>query len=92
MTITFIPQNRFRQYLLLLLAGLALLGGVFFAWYRFFREAPPLFFAPQPPPPVQIEIDWTVFEHPAFLELQEPMLSIPVPPVEEVGKKNPFLI
>ncbi|OHA74092.1 MAG: hypothetical protein A2940_00365 [Candidatus Wildermuthbacteria bacterium RIFCSPLOWO2_01_FULL_48_29] len=91
MAITFIPQKRKQQYFLLAFGTLLLLGmGV--VWYQFIREAPLTRFSTQPPPPQSVQIDFRIFENPAFLELGDPRPPIPILLPGEVGKPNPFTL
>lgn len=90
MTITFLPQNRRQRRLLVVLLGLLVLV-VVFLWYMFLREELPALFEVQPPPPRQVQFDFSVFQHPAFLELGEPRPAIPPLDSEERGKINPFV-
>lgn len=87
MTITFIPEARKQRYLLMLL-GAVLVGALGLVWYKFFRETPVFTYQTQPPPPREIQIDFSVFEDPAFRELGAARPAIPFP--SEVGKRNPF--
>ena len=87
MAITFIPQNRRQQYLLSLLGAIVLLG--FGIWgYQFVRKEPFSLFQSQLPLPRQVQIDFSVFEKPVFLELGE--ARPPILPSDQVGKPNPF--
>jgi len=88
MAITFLPQNRKQKYLLLLLS-VVVLGGLGVVWYQFIREEP-LPRLELLPPPRNVQIDFAVFQIPAFLELGDPRPPIPVLLPDEVGKPNPF--
>ena len=90
MTITFLPQNRKQKYFLFVLLGLIALAAIGFVWYRFSgKESIQLFSQQQEQPSKQVEIDFTVFEHPVFRELGEPRPPITLP--DQVGRTNPFL-
>lgn len=88
MSITFLPENRKQKYLILVLGLLGVLA-VGIVGYQFFGKSSILFFEPQPEPPQQIIVDFTIFEDPAFLELGNSQPPIPLP--DAVGKENPFL-
>lgn len=88
MTITFIPENRRQRYLLYAL-GAILFGGLAVVSYQFFWNPALPFFTDQPAPPRQVEIDFGIFQTPAFLELGNPRPPIPFP--DEAGKDNPFM-
>ena len=88
MSITFLPEDRKRKYLVLLLGLLCVLA-VLVVWYQFSKESSLPFFETQPEPPREITIDFTIFEDPAFLELGNPRPPIPLP--DTVGKVNPFV-
>lgn len=72
-----------------MLFGVILLGALGVFWYRFIREEP---LPPSEllPPPRDVQIDFTVFQTPAFLELGDPRPPIPVLLPDEIGKPNPF--
>ena len=89
MAFTFIQGRNGQKYLLLAFLALgALLGGIL--WFGFVEKGPPgitEFFAAAPPQ--EIQIDFGIFQHPIFQELEDPGPPIPFP--ETVGKENPFL-
>lgn len=88
MAIAFIPEDRKQRYLLYTL-GAALLGGVAIVGYQFLWNPALPFFQQQPLPPKRVEIDFGVFQTPAFLELGDPRPPISFP--DGVGKDNPFV-
>lgn len=78
-----------RQKYLMIVLGILLVAGGGVVWYGYFQEgSSTLFGSESAPPPQRVEINFDVFEDPAFVELGEPRPPIPLP--EEVGKRNPF--
>ena len=90
MAITFIPQNRRQRYLLIILGGVLLVAIGIFLWYQFLRIPYSISLQTQPPPPRNVNIDFTVFENSVFLGLGQPQPPIPILQTDEIGKPNPF--
>jgi len=87
MAFMFIPERKRQAYLLIAFLAIGALGGVL--WFGFVGKGSPgitEFFVP--PPSQELQIDFEIFQHPIFQELQEPGPPIPFP--ETVGKENPF--
>ena len=89
MKIILLPVQNRQKYLLWGLVGLVLIGGAV-VWYGYFREETISIFQPKiPPPPKEITLDFSIFEHPIFQELGAPFDQILAPkPTERI---NPFI-
>ena len=92
MAITFTQQQKRQKYLVFVLAGVVLLSLI--VLWRGFLASPTPSSVPAPKPEVfrKIEIDFNVFEHPFFANIQEfPRISsFEATGDIQMGRENPF--
>ena len=89
MAFTFIQERKRQTYLIFAFLAIGAIGGVL--WFGFVGKGSSgitEFF--EPPSSQEIQIDFGIFQHPIFQELEDPGSSIPIPFPETVGKENPF--
>ncbi|MEK7510313.1 MAG: hypothetical protein AAB567_01995 [Patescibacteria group bacterium] len=92
MAITFFQQSKKQKYLLVGLISITVVAGGL-VWYIFFQQGQgeiPSFLQLGVLPPEKIQIDFQIFQHPIFQELEDPAEPLPLLVPEELGKENPF--
>jgi len=89
MAIIFLPAQKRDRYLFGALLACLVLGSVLI-WYGYVRKVSFQLFTIGTETREQVEINFEIFQDPAFLELGEARPPILLPGPDEVGKRNPF--
>ena len=82
--ITSFQENKKQKYLFFLL-GIAILGVLFFVWYKYLYKPKPSL---NVPPPKTIDINFETLKNPILKELQ--LFEEIAPFEDQIGRENPF--